>query len=49
MNKQPVAALHRDPISGIAWVEDSATGTSHSCHPNIDSYCCTTCKQLRNR
>lgn len=32
----PNKTLFRDPISGIAWVEDGSTGMRHSCHPNID-------------
>lgn len=28
--------LHRDPTTGIAWVENGKTGNGHSCHPNID-------------
>lgn len=29
--------LHRDPKTGIAWVEDGTTGMGHSAHPNIDA------------
>lgn len=29
--------LHRDPKTGIAWVEDGRTGNGHSAHPNIDA------------
>lgn len=29
--------LHRDPATGIAWVEDGSTGMGHSAHPNIDA------------
>lgn len=27
--------LHRDPRTGIAWVEDGTSGNAHSAHPNI--------------
>lgn len=30
------ASLYRDPVTGIAWVEDGSTGMGHSAHPNID-------------
>ena len=33
----PHAELHVDPKTGIAWVEDGATGSGHSAHPNIDA------------
>ena len=29
--------LHRDRKTGIAWVENGATGLGHSCHSNIDA------------
>lgn len=29
--------LHRDPKTGIAWVENGRTGNGHSAHPNIDA------------
>jgi hypothetical protein len=29
------ATLHRDPKTGIAWVEDTKLGCGHSAHPNI--------------
>ncbi len=29
--------LHRDPKTGIAWVEDGRSGNGHSAHPNIDA------------
>lgn len=29
--------LHRDPATGIAWVENGKTGLGHSAHPNIDA------------
>lgn len=29
--------LHRDPKTGIAWVENGHTGNGHSAHPNISS------------
>jgi len=29
--------LHRDPRTGIAWVENGSTGCGHSAHPNIDA------------
>jgi hypothetical protein len=29
--------LHRDPRTGIAWVEDGSTGIGHSAHSNIDA------------
>ena len=32
----PHVELHRDPKTGIAWVQDGSTGCGHSCHPNID-------------
>jgi hypothetical protein len=28
--------LHRDSVTGIAWVENGRTGNGHSTHPNID-------------
>ena len=31
------ARLYRDPITGIAWVEDTSTGLGYSAHPNIHS------------
>ena len=30
------AVLYRDTKTGIAWVEDGASGNWHSAHPNID-------------
>ncbi len=33
----PYQVLYRDPDTGIAWVENGSTGTSHSVHPNIDA------------
>lgn len=33
----PFVELHRDPKTGIAWVENGKTGCGHSAHPNIDS------------
>ena len=30
------ATLYRDPVTGIAWVEDGSTGMGHSAHSNID-------------
>lgn len=27
--------LYRNPVTGIAWVEDGRNGLSYSCHPNI--------------
>ncbi len=32
----PDAKLYRDPINGIAWVEDAKAGICISVHPNID-------------
>lgn len=29
--------LYRDPVTGIAWVEDGSTGNGHTAHPNIDA------------
>lgn len=29
--------LHRDIVSGIAWIEDGRSGCGHSCHANIFS------------
>lgn len=31
------AKLYRDTNNGIAWIEDTSTGNSISCHANIDS------------
>jgi hypothetical protein len=31
------AELHRDPKTGIAWIENGSTGCGHSAHPNIDA------------
>lgn len=28
--------LYRDPVTGIAWVEDYSAGIAHSAHSNID-------------
>lgn len=33
---QEYVELHRDPKTGIAWVEDGRSGCGHSAHPNID-------------
>lgn len=33
----PYIELHRDPKTGIAWVEDGRSGNGHSAHPNIDA------------
>jgi len=33
----PYATLYRDRKSGVAWVEDTHSGTGHSAHPNIDA------------
>lgn len=33
----PYVNLYRNPITGIAWIEDGHTGCGHSCHPNIDA------------
>lgn len=30
-------SLHRDPKTGIAWVENGEAGIGHSCHPNISA------------
>lgn len=30
-------SLHRDPRTGIAWVENGEAGIGHSCHPNISA------------
>lgn len=32
---RPNVKLFRDTKTGIAWVEDGASGNAHSCHPNI--------------
>lgn len=32
---RPHVRLFRDPVTGIAWVEDGTTGSAHSAHPNI--------------
>lgn len=29
--------LYRNPLTGIAWVENGSTGCAHSAHPNIDA------------
>lgn len=29
--------LHRDPKTGLAWVENGEAGIAHSCHPNISA------------
>lgn len=33
---RPHVELFRDPVTGLAWVEDGTTGAGHSCHANID-------------
>lgn len=33
---EPGAKLYRDPINGIAWIEDTRAGIGISVHPNID-------------
>lgn len=32
---RPYVELHRDPRTGLAWIEDGRTGNGHSAHPNI--------------
>ena len=32
---EPHVTLHRDPDTGIAWIEDGRSGCGHSCHANI--------------
>lgn len=33
---EPGANLYRDPVFGIAWIEDTRAGIGISVHPNID-------------
>jgi hypothetical protein len=33
----PGQVLYRDTKTGLAWVEDTNTGTGYSAHPNISS------------